>query len=141
MHVCVQVIQFRKIKHQIFNSKFVIMTAGELYRNYLKLLSPIYGEGESSTITAIVFETIANCSRIDIITNPSTILDAQIENKLSVCLEELLQHKPVQYVLGEALFCKLKFEVDESVLIPRPETEELVAEVIEFAKTKINHPF
>ncbi len=112
------------------------MTAGELYRNYLKLLSPIFGEGESSTITAIVFETVANCSRIDIITNPSTILDAQIENKLSVCLEELLQHKPVQYVLGEALFCKLKFEVDESVLIPRPETEELVAEVIQFAKTK-----
>jgi len=112
------------------------MTAGELYRNYLKLLSPLYGEGESTTITAMVFETIANCSKIDIITNPSKILDTQIENKLSVCLEELLQHKPIQYVLGEAIFYKLKFEMDESVLIPRPETEELVTEVIQLAKTK-----
>jgi release factor glutamine methyltransferase len=112
------------------------MTAGELYRNYLKLLSPLYDEGESSTITAMIFENIANCSKIDIITNPSKILDTQIKNKLSVCLEELLQHKPIQYVLGEAIFYKLKFEVDESVLIPRPETEELVTEVIQFAKTK-----
>jgi release factor glutamine methyltransferase len=42
-----------------------------------------------------------------------------------------MQHKPIQYVLGEAWFFKMKFKVNDQVLIPRPETEELVQLVID----------
>ena len=49
---------------------------------------------------------------------------------------QLLQHRPIQYVLGEAWFMGLKFFVNESVLIPRPETEELVSWVIDEHKNK-----
>ena len=46
--------------------------------------------------------------------------------KIHFAVKDLLLNKPLQYVLGETEFCGLKFKVNESVLIPRPETEELV---------------
>lgn len=49
-------------------------------------------------------------------------------------LEELKKGKPVEYILGYASFCLLKFKVDENTLIPRSETEDLVYRTIEFVK-------
>jgi release factor glutamine methyltransferase len=60
---------------------------------------------------------------------------------LNEYLKELLKHKPVQYVLNEAWFYKRKFFVDENVLIPRPETEELVEWIIADVGDKENFEF
>jgi release factor glutamine methyltransferase len=61
------------------------------------------------------------------------ITDLQIE-KLGLMIQRLLKHEPVQYVTGEAYFAGLKLFVDKNVLIPRPETEELVQWVISDVK-------
>ena len=53
---------------------------------------------------------------------------------LDTIIEELQSGRPVQYVLGKAEFCELEFEVAEGVLIPRPETEELVYRIAETTK-------
>ncbi|HEY6505327.1 MAG TPA: peptide chain release factor N(5)-glutamine methyltransferase, partial [Chitinophagaceae bacterium] len=53
-------------------------------------------------------------------------------------IKRLLAHEPVQYVLNEAWFCGLKFYVDKNVLIPRPETEELVEWVISNCKFPVD---
>ena len=65
-------------------------------------------------------------SRTDILSNKSTHFSVEQQQKLDGFIEKLKKNIPVQYVLGETEFFGLKFTVDNSVLIPRPETEELV---------------
>ena len=114
------------------------MTTNELYRLYLKELKQIYSESEASNITRLIFESFGNISRADIIKTPETLISQALELQLNESLQSLLQHKPVQYIIGEAWFYQLNFKVTDAVLIPRPETEELVDEVINFLKQSPN---
>ena len=102
------------------------MTIREIYREYLQDLRQIYDAGEASVITDWVFEKTTGLQRSDIIKDPGQLLKPETLQHLNHCLAELVQHKPVQYVLGEAWFFRMKLSVNENVLIPRPETEELV---------------
>jgi len=104
---------------------FVAMRAQLLYRQMLQDLQQIYNANEAAVITDWVMEKTASIAKADFIKNPELEIPAAIETDLGKALEELLQHKPVQYVLGEAWFGSLKLLVNEHVLIPRPETEEL----------------
>jgi len=109
----------------------------ELYRSYLLQLQQIYPLSEATVITDRAFETIANTKRSDLIKDPSKQLSNRTVQQLSTAFTALLQHKPIQYVLGEAWFYHLKFKVNEDVLIPRPETEELVELVINSRRSPI----
>ncbi|MEO6730148.1 MAG: peptide chain release factor N(5)-glutamine methyltransferase [Ferruginibacter sp.] len=114
------------------------MTIKEIYREYLQKLQQIYTANEAAVITDWVFESKAGVQRSDIIRSPGLIMNPAISQQLNDCLTALLQHKPVQYILGEAWFYKMKLTVNEHVLIPRPETEELVQLVVEDFR-KANH--
>lgn len=107
------------------------MKSMELYRYYLQQLQQIYNAGEAATITERIFESTAGVTRADLMKDPALPLDVDILATLSYQLTDLLTHKPVQYVLGEAWFYNMKLQVNEHTLIPRPETEELVKLVIE----------
>ncbi len=63
-----------------------------------------------------------------VIHHDESLTETQLE-RYTQCRDELLHGRPTQYVLGHAWFCDMRFQVDEHVLIPRPETEELVMEV------------
>ena len=110
---------------------FAGMTTREIYRHYLQQLRSIYSAGEAAVITDRIFEATAGIQRSDIVKDPGNILELHISEKLERQLQELLGHKPLQYVLGEAWFCGMKLTVNDHTLIPRPETEELVKLVIE----------
>ena len=107
------------------------MTIGEIYKQFVEELKTIYDERESANIADWVFESIANNKRSDRIVDKQKQFNDAIIQHLNLTLQQLLAHKPVQYVLGEAWFYKMKFFVNEHVLIPRPETEELVEWVVE----------
>ncbi len=105
------------------------MVLQKLYRHFLTSLKEIYSDSEAGIITDWVFETVANCTKTDVLINPQQQLNNETIQPLNNALKKLLHHMPVQYVLGEAWFYKMKLKVSPSVLIPRPETEELVLEI------------
>ncbi|RYH14765.1 peptide chain release factor N(5)-glutamine methyltransferase [archaeon] len=106
------------------------MTIQEARRHGSARLSAIYAEGEAATISDWVIEHITGSKVSERALNPRKELTPEQASRQNHYLERLLTHEPVQYVLGEAWFCGLKFAVGPDVLIPRPETEELVEWVI-----------
>lgn len=107
--------------------KFAGMRWKEYYQQLSKSLQAIYGQGEADAIARTVVESIGNGTLSGLGEKELSVLE---EQRTAETKHRLLSHRPVQYVLNEAWFYGLKFEVNESVLIPRPETEELVDWVI-----------
>ena len=111
------------------------MTIDESYKHFVKDLQTIYDERESNNIADWVFEN-AGIKKLERITAKQQQLSNSTLTQLNNKLEQLLTHKPIQYVLEEAWFYKMKFRVNEHVLIPRPETEELVEWVVTEIRNK-----
>ncbi|MBA2250443.1 MAG: peptide chain release factor N(5)-glutamine methyltransferase [Chitinophagaceae bacterium] len=105
------------------------MTIEAFYAEYTAKLKTIYDDREAGNIANLVFEA-EGIKRIDRITDKQKPLNHLSIQSLNVHLRKLLQNMPVQYVLGEAYFYKMKFKVNKNVLIPRPETEELIEWVV-----------
>ena len=112
------------------------MTLSEIYRKYLQELRELYSQNETAQITSIAFESIAGLHRSDVIKDPSMLISIKILGELEQALMRLKQHEPIQHVTGKAWFCNLLFQVSPAVLVPRPETEELVALASAFIKEK-----
>jgi release factor glutamine methyltransferase len=91
-----------------------------------QLLTPLYGERESTFIADWVLEQVTGWSKEYARMQPDAELSPTMAEYIDLHLKDLLRWRPVQYVLGEAWFMNMRFKVDERVLIPRPETEELV---------------
>lgn len=101
------------------------MTINQATQQLIFELFHIYEDREARNIADLVMENITEWKRIDRVVNKQMLLSPDKQALLARYTEELLSHKPVQYVLSEAWFCGLKLYVNEQVLIPRPETEEL----------------
>lgn len=107
-----------------------LMTIRDAIQSLNAGLRTIYDEGEASSIGDWVIEYLTGTRKSERITRKDILLTPEQQSKLNTILDRLMKHEPVQYVLNEAWFCGLKFFVDPHVLIPRPETEELVEWVV-----------
>ncbi len=92
------------------------------FREMVLLLTPLYGEGEAHSLASIVFEDVFGRKRAF-----SGLLDSAERVHLRQITTRLVAGEPLQYVLGQADFFGMKLKVGPDVLIPRQETEELVA--------------
>ena len=113
-----------------------MMTVNELYRYISAELEQLYDKNEAENICAMLFEHIAGINRTERIREPNKLLAEKIISRLEEGLAELKEHKPIQYITGDAWFYKMKLKVSPAVLIPRPETEELADAVIRYLKDK-----
>jgi release factor glutamine methyltransferase len=95
------------------------------YRELWLRLTPLYDEGEARAIVRWVMESAFGLTTADILSGKITQLSADDHHKLEKMMERLEKAEPLQYVLGEAVFHGRSFKVEQGVLIPRPETEEL----------------
>jgi release factor glutamine methyltransferase len=101
-------------------------------------LSTNYEEGEANTISDWLIEHLTGSKKTDRISQSKKELSPEQEELLASYLNRLKENEPIQYVLNEAWFCGLRFYVDKHVLIPRPETEELVEWIITGCRFPIN---
>ncbi|MBS1626687.1 MAG: peptide chain release factor N(5)-glutamine methyltransferase [Bacteroidetes bacterium] len=111
------------------------MLVEKAYQNLITQLQNVYENNEAFSIANWAIEHISQLNKIDrLINKQATLNEIQIK-KLTSITNQLLQHKPIQYILNECWFAGMKLYVDENVLIPRPETEELANWIIEEYKT------
>lgn len=107
------------------------MKTGEAEVWLRKQLSTIYEAREAANIADMVMQHITGKARIDRLMYKDNPLPEENLLQLNHTCNRLLQHEPVQYVIGEAYFYGMQLYVDNAVLIPRPETEELVDWIVQ----------
>ena len=91
-----------------------------------RLLSPLYDAREINRICRLLLEKWSGISAASFYADKDRKIPVSDRLTLNQALERLARHEPLEYVLGEAAFDGMTLQVDKRVLIPRPETEELV---------------
>lgn len=107
---------------------------------YASELEKIYGSEEANALIMILLEYYFGIDRVKIAMDPELRLSESELLTLHFAVKELLKNKPIQYILGETEFCGMRFFVDENVLIPRPETEELVNKLVSCSVNQLHSP-
>ena len=113
------------------------MRIKEYRSHFIQELSPIYDEAEVESFFYLILEDKRKLKRIDLaLQNDLGFSENEIQNWNTI-VDQLKQEVPIQYILGKTNFYGLNFEVNKNVLIPRPETEELVDWIIESQKLEV----
>ncbi|MDE5687909.1 MAG: peptide chain release factor N(5)-glutamine methyltransferase [Paramuribaculum sp.] len=113
-----------------------VLTYGQLAADTRSRLESHYSEGEARAMTRIIFERLKGFSQTDMLLKADEEASDYIAGKVEAVVKRLLDDEPIQYIFGIADFYGLEFKVTPDVLIPRPETAELVDMIVSDADGK-----
>ena len=111
----------------LFNSK-------NIFNYIIKNISNHYDKAEADSIARIVLEDKFNCGFTDVLIGKN--IDIKSFDIVEEIVSRLNNNEPIQYILGEVHFCNIDMLIDKRALIPRPETEEMVMNIINTVKNK-----
>lgn len=114
------------------------LTIQAAFTQITNALATTHSSREAASIAHIIIEHITGMGKLDRIVYKDSALTTVQENQLQDSLKALLQQQPVQYVTGKSWFYGMELQVNNQVLIPRPETEELVEWIVNDRKINEN---
>ncbi|MBN1413613.1 MAG: peptide chain release factor N(5)-glutamine methyltransferase [Bacteroidales bacterium] len=106
------------------------LTLNEIRKQIRKTLAGSYDENEIRNFIDLIFHHLLNYSKIDIRLKGNEMISQHHAGAVEKILKRLIHFEPIQYILGETVFFDMTLLVSRDVLIPRPETEELVDWII-----------
>ena len=112
------------------------MTLKQVQNTFLTELKGIFPSEEIKSFFYLLTKYFLDLDRLHIALEPHKEIDEKTSSSFIEALEKLKTAYPIQYIIGETEFCGLSLKVNENVLIPRPETEELISWIIESCEKK-----
>lgn len=110
------------------------MTIQSAFAGLAAAIRPIYDDREAANVAHLVMEHITGLGKLDRVVHKDADLSPAQETLYQQATAALLEHRPVQHITGKSWFYGLELQVSDQVLIPRPETEELVEWIL------LDHP-
>lgn len=107
------------------------MTVREELLEVRRRLKGVYGDREREAVILLIFDYVKGWRRVDLIINEGKELSDYSKEKIDAIVDRLILGEPIQYITGSARFYGMDFKVRPGVLIPRPETAELVDWIID----------
>ena len=106
------------------------MNIQEAYLLVKRRLVILYDTREAENIADMLIEFCTEITRTERIITKNKLLSIDHEQLLIKSIDRLINHEPIQYIIEKAWFYRHEFKVNKNVLIPRPETEELIQHII-----------
>ena len=106
------------------------MTIKQYREHFNESLKHLYPTSEIDSFFFLILEEYMDLKRIDVVLKSDFYLDKKSLNLMQIATKQLEHEIPIQYIIGKTEFFGLPFNVNKEVLIPRPETEELVEQVL-----------
>jgi release factor glutamine methyltransferase len=111
------------------------LTIFDLKKQFVNALKDVYPNDEIINFFHFLTDDYLNLKRVDIALNPGFEIDSYNNHLFQKAIKNLKSNIPIQYIIGKTGFYSLDFKVNKHVLIPRPETEELVDWIISDTKS------